>query len=116
VQVRAHHASGDLTESHASQWVTQECIEGKRLAVGPSLAWHHLFAIASHDVGDCDAPKHPVNLRSALVGLKLLLTRPHKCFGLRAERTRDWRPTFTAHLHLPTLTSPPKCRQSSISL
>ena len=51
----------------------KERVEGKRLAVGPAFARHHLVAIADHDVGDSDTPERPVNLRSPMVRLKLLL-------------------------------------------
>src|SRR5262249_28249175 len=39
-----------------------------------------------------------------------------KCVVLRGERTCDRRSALTAHLSVPSLPSPPKCRQRSISL
>ncbi len=114
--VRAHHACGDITERHVGQWVPQERIEGECLAVGPAFARHHFVPIAADDVGHRDAPKCPVNLWSTLVGLKLLLTCPYERVGLRAERTRDARSAFAPHLNVPSLSSPPQCRQSATSL
>src|SRR5262249_38962013 len=80
--VRAHHARSDITESHAGQGVTKERIEGECLAVGSALARHYFVAIAADDVGHRDASERLVNLWSALVRLKVLLTCPHECFRL----------------------------------
>ena len=41
-------------------------------------------------------------LRSRLVGLKFLLTRPHERFRLRLKRMRDWRAALAPHLQMPT--------------
>src|SRR5262249_52350650 len=89
--VRAHHACGHIAEGHEGQSMPQQRIERKRLSVGPSLARHHLVAVAAHDVGQRYAPERPVGLRSILVGLKFLFTRPKERIGFQLERTRNWR-------------------------
>src|SRR5262249_42060294 len=80
------------------------------------FARHHLVTVAGHDVGHDDALECLVNLRSALVRLELLLTRPRQRFGLQAERARHRSSALTPYLCVPTLSAPSQCRQGSTSL
>jgi hypothetical protein len=57
-----------------------------------------------------------VNLRSTLVSLKLLLTRPYERLGLQAEGTCDCRSALAPHLYVPTLSSLSQCRHELTSL
>lgn len=74
--VCAHHPRGDIAKRHAGQRMPQKRTEREGLAVSSALARHHFVSVAAHYIGDRDAPKRLVGLRTALIGLEFLLTRP----------------------------------------